>query len=134
MAHSVEVRLPFLDRRVANFALSLPPGLVFREGITKLLLRGALRGLVPERVLARREKIGYETPERAWFNAPGGRARIAQIVLDPSVRSSGRYDWAVFERDLAAGAWSDVRALWRVVNVELWLRSAASAPLSSKVA
>lgn len=134
MAHSVEVRLPFLDRRVANFALSLPPALVFREGVSKLLLRRALHGLVPERVLARRDKIGYETPERAWLNAPAGRARLAQIVLDPSVRASGRYDWTVLERELAAGAWSDVRALWRVVNVELWLRSVASANLSSKVA
>jgi asparagine synthase (glutamine-hydrolysing) len=123
MAHSVEMRMPFLDRRVADFALSLPPSLVFKGGVTKRLLRDALRGVVPDAVLDRREKVGYETPERSWFNDPAARGRIAQVVLDPGARKSGRYDTAALERDFAAGSWSDVGALWRVVNVELWLRS-----------
>jgi asparagine synthase (glutamine-hydrolysing) len=131
MAHSVEMRMPFLDRRVAEFALSLPPSMVFDKGVTKRVLRAALRGLVPDAVLDRREKVGYETPERAWFDDPGGRAQIARIVLDPSVRASGRYDVAALERDYAAGAWSDAGALWRVLNVELWLRSLA--PVGSVV-
>ncbi|HYM55457.1 MAG TPA: asparagine synthase (glutamine-hydrolyzing) [Solirubrobacteraceae bacterium] len=125
MAHSVEVRLPFLDRRVAELALSLPPSMVFHDGLTKRALRGALRGVVPDRVLDRREKVGYETPEQSWFHTPAARTRFAQVVLDPSLRASGRYDVAAFERDVAAGVWRDVRALWRAVNVELWLRSLA---------
>jgi asparagine synthase (glutamine-hydrolysing) len=125
MAHSVEVRLPFLDRRIAEFALSLPARLVYHNGITKLALREALRGLVPDGVLDRREKIGYETPEQTWFNEPDARMCLAEIVLDPSLRASRRYDDAAFERDLAAGAWRDVGALWRAVNVELWLQSVA---------
>ncbi len=123
MAHSVEMRMPFLDRRVADFALSLPPSMVFEGGFTKRALRAALRGLVPDGVLDRREKVGYETPEQVWFNDPAGRARIGQIVLDPSLRASGRYDTAALEREFAAGSWSDVGALWRVLNVELWQRS-----------
>jgi asparagine synthase (glutamine-hydrolysing) len=128
MAHSVEVRLPFLDRRIAEFAFSLPPSMVFHDGLTKRALRDALRGLVPDRVLDRRDKVGYETPEQMWFNTPVARARLAQVVLDPSIRASGRYNVAEFERDVVAGAWRDVRALWRAVNIELWLRSSA-APL-----
>lgn len=131
MAHSVEMRMPFLDRRVAEFALSLPPSMVFDKGVTKRVLRSALRGVVPDAVLDRREKVGYETPERAWFEDSDGRARIAQIVLDPSVRTSGRYDTTALERDFAAGSWSDAGALWRVLNVELWLRSLA--PVGSVV-
>ncbi len=127
MAHSVEMRMPFLDRRIADYALSLPASLVFAGGVTKRVLRAAVRGIVPDRVLDRREKVGYETPERAWFNDPAGRTSIARVVLDPSVRASGRYDTAALERDFAAGSWSDVSALWRVVNVELWLRSFTAA-------
>jgi asparagine synthase (glutamine-hydrolysing) len=134
MAHSVEMRMPLLDRRVAEFALSLPPSMVFAGGVTKRVLREALRGLVPDAVLDRREKVGYETPERAWFEDPAARARIAQIVLDPSVRASGRYDTAALERDLATGSWSDARALWRVMNVELWLRSFAPAAAVARAA
>ncbi len=125
MAHSIEVRMPFLDHRIAEFAFSLPASSVVGDGVTKCALRAALRGLVPDRVLDRREKVGYETPEQTWLNMPVARARLAEIVLDPSLRASGRYEVAAFERDLAAGAWSDVHALWRVVSVELWLRSIA---------
>lgn len=126
MAHSIEVRLPFLDRRIAEFAFSLPADMVFRNGVTKLALREAMRGLVPGRVLDRRDKVGYETPEANWFSAPVARARLAEIVLDPCVIANGRYDTAALERDLAAGVWRDVGALWRAINVELWLRSLAA--------
>jgi len=125
MAHSIEVRLPFLDRHIAEFAFSLPASQVFCDGVTKLALRSALRGLVPDRVLDRRDKVGYETPQESWFNTPVARACLAEIVLDPSLLASGRYDAAALETDLAGGVWRDVGALWRVVNVELWLRSLA---------
>ena len=46
MAYSREVRLPFLDRRVAEFALSVPPTFLYSEGVTKRVLRQAMRGLV----------------------------------------------------------------------------------------
>jgi asparagine synthase (glutamine-hydrolysing) len=122
MAHSVEVRLPFLDRRVAEFALSLPPNLLFDGDTTKRIVRDAVRGLVPHMVLDRREKVGYETPEEAWFNSDNGRTRLAEILLDPSALANGRYAAAEIEHDLARGSWRDVKALWRAVNVELWLR------------
>jgi asparagine synthase (glutamine-hydrolysing) len=134
MAHSVEMRMPFLDRRVAEYALSLPPGEVYRDGVTKRALRTALRGWVPDRVLDRREKVGYETPERRWFDEPAGRERIAQVVLDPSARASGRYDQAALERDYATGSWRNASALWRVLNVELWLRSLAPAGVVAQAA
>jgi asparagine synthase (glutamine-hydrolysing) len=123
MAHSVEVRMPFLDSRIAELAFSLPTSLVFCDGVTKRALRDSLRGLVPDRILDRREKVGYETPEEVWFNTPVARRRLAEIVLDPDARASGRYDATAVERDLASGAWSDVNGLWRAVNVELWLAS-----------
>jgi asparagine synthase (glutamine-hydrolysing) len=125
MAHSVEVRMPFLDSRIAELAFSLPTSLVFSNGVTKRVLRDSLRGLVPDRILDRREKVGYETPEEIWFNTPLARRRLAEIVLDRDARSSGRYNATALERDLASGSWGDVNGLWRAVNVELWLASAA---------
>lgn len=134
MAHSVEVRMPFLDRHLADFAFSLPAEMVFGEGVTKRALRAALRGLVPDRVLDRREKVGYETPEQRWFNTPAARRRLAEIVLDSPRRSSGRYDLGALERDLASGSWRDLGGLWRAVNVELWLGSVASPSVARQVA
>jgi len=135
MAHSIEVRLPFLDRRVAEYALSLAPEVVFRDGYRKQVLRDAVRGLVPGDVLGRRDKVGYETPEAQWFGSVEGRGRIAEILLDRDGRAGadGLYERSSVERDLAAGAWRDVAAIWRAVNAELWLRAFATTPAAVAV-
>lgn len=121
MAHGVEVRLPFLDYRVVEFGLSASPDLLYRDGVTKRLLRDAARGLVPDAVLDRRDKIGYETPESIWMNEPGMRDRVASALLDPG--SKGTVVRSEIEMDLAHGRWRDPNAIWRALNVELWLRA-----------
>jgi asparagine synthase (glutamine-hydrolysing) len=122
MAHSREVRLPLLDRRVAEYALSLPSAFAFRPGMTKRILRDAARGLVPQGVLARRDKVGFETPQARWLNAPGARARIADSLLDGRGRGRGLYDTSTIEADVHAGRWRDSNAIWRALNLEQWLR------------
>jgi asparagine synthase (glutamine-hydrolysing) len=119
MAFGVEVRLPFLDPGVAEFALSLPTSLVWEAGVTKRVLRDAVRGVVPDVVLDRRDKVGYEPPEKAWFATESVRQRVADIALN-GTHSRGIIGKEIV-RDLASGAWRDTRAVWRVVNVELWL-------------
>jgi asparagine synthase (glutamine-hydrolysing) len=120
MAHSVEVRLPFLDRRVAEFALSLRARMLVSDGISKRVLRDAARDAVPAVVLDRRDKVGYETPEASWFGAPEVRRRLGEVLLDERARSRGWYATAALERDVAGG-WRDVGAMWRALNAELWL-------------
>lgn len=68
MRFSVESRVPFLTTDMADFMFSLPECyLVSSEGETKHLLRSALRGIVPDVVLDRRDKIGFATPEQQWL-------------------------------------------------------------------
>jgi asparagine synthase (glutamine-hydrolysing) len=121
MAHSREVRLPFLDRRIAEFALSLPAGFLYRDGLTKAILRDAVRGLVPQTILARRDKIGYEPPQARWFSEPAFVARICEVLLDSQARARGYYDSAAIEADARAGRWRDPNGIWRALNLELWL-------------
>jgi asparagine synthase (glutamine-hydrolysing) len=128
MAHSVEVRLPYLDRRVAEFALSLPVDLIYRDGVTKWGLRQALRGTVPDLILDRDDKVGYEPPQARWLSSPRAMARLSAVLLDAT--AAGRYDTNALEQDLRAGAWRDHLAVWRAANVELWLRSSAAKPES----
>lgn len=127
MASSVEVRLPFLDPHLAEFALSLPPGLLWRDGISKHVLRESARGIVPDSVLARRDKVAYETPESRWLGSADGRAQIAEILLDRESR--GPHSRAEVERDLAAGGWRSTAGIWRAVNVELWLAALSRVPV-----
>ena len=70
MAFGVESRVPFVSRPVIDFALSLPEEyLVGPQGETKTLLRQAMRGIVPDAVLDRRDKIAFQTPEDEWMRA-----------------------------------------------------------------
>lgn len=68
MRFSIESRVPFLTTQLADFALTLPEEhLVSLQGESKHLLRAAMRGIVPDAVLDRRDKIGFATPERVWL-------------------------------------------------------------------
>jgi asparagine synthase (glutamine-hydrolysing) len=77
MAHSREVRLPFCDYRLAELALSLPPGQLMGDAQTKGLLRESMRGILPESVRARWNKQGFRPPQETWF-----RGRLLTIAED----------------------------------------------------
>ena len=66
MAHSLELRVPFLDTKVANLAKSLPDKFKWRGGVTKYLLREAFKKIIPE-TTRKRKKLGFPTPIRDWF-------------------------------------------------------------------
>jgi asparagine synthase (glutamine-hydrolysing) len=66
MAHSLEVRHPFLDHRIVDFALSLPPEWQLSHGWTKNIMRASLSEL-PDAVRWRRDKRGFITAEEAWL-------------------------------------------------------------------
>ncbi len=68
MAWSIESRVPFCDRELAEYLLSLPEEyLIDMEGRTKSVFRAAMKGLVPDEILERRDKIGFSTPEAKWL-------------------------------------------------------------------
>lgn len=68
MRFSVESRVPFLTANIANFLFSLPEEfLISKDGETKSIFRSAMRGIVPDEILDRRDKIGFSTPEYDWL-------------------------------------------------------------------
>src|SRR3989344_965379 len=67
MAHSLELRVPFLDREVAKLAEALPPKLKWKEGITKYILREAFKNILSEST-RKRKKLGFPTPIAGWLD------------------------------------------------------------------
>lgn len=128
MAHGREVRLPFLDRRIVEFAFSIPTTFVHRQGVTKRVLREAMRGIVPDAILDRRDKIGFEPPQAAWLSGPSGMSLAREILLDDRARARGLYDLQAIGDDIRAGSWRDHHAIWRALSVELWLHAFARTP------
>jgi asparagine synthase (glutamine-hydrolysing) len=122
MAWSREVRLPFLDRRIAEFALSLPTWFLYRDGVTKRILRDIGRGLVPDDILGRRDKVGFEPPQRTWLNDERFCRFVGEVLLDRRAEERGLYDRTAVEADLKQGSWRDTPGIWRALNAELWLR------------
>jgi asparagine synthase (glutamine-hydrolysing) len=73
MAHAIEARVPFLDYRLVELALGLPDSFKIRGATTKVVLRDAMRGILPESIRVRMDKIGFATAETQWMRqeAPG---------------------------------------------------------------
>lgn len=67
MAHAVEVRLPFLDHTLIEFLFSLPPSLKIHNGWTKWLLRKSVEDILPKEIVWRKDKVGFEPPQKLWM-------------------------------------------------------------------
>ena len=85
MAASLEARVPFLDHKVAEFAMSLPSHLKLRDGTGKWILRKAIDGIVPPEVLCR-PKQGFGVPLGKWFR---GELRAGQLVSTGTPAAAG---------------------------------------------
>jgi asparagine synthase (glutamine-hydrolysing) len=69
MAHAVEVRPPFLDHRIVEFAATLPASFKIRGSCQKFLLKELMRGKLPP-AIRRRKKIGFDIPVHDWLRGP----------------------------------------------------------------
>ncbi len=78
MAHGIEVRMPFMDWRLVTYCFGLPALSKAGDSWTKRVLRAAMRGIVPDVVLDRRTKIGFNSPMIEWFN--GGLANMMELL------------------------------------------------------
>ena len=125
MAHSVEARVPFLDYRLVEFVFSLSMDQLIRRGTTKVILREAMKGRLPEKVRTRMDKMGFVTPEDQWFRGPL-KSHVEAIVSSKSFDERGYFDVGEIKKAFAehcAGKANLGTMIWRWVNLELWFRT-----------
>jgi asparagine synthase (glutamine-hydrolysing) len=120
MHWSIESRVPFLTTRLAEFTLTLPEDLlVSHSGQTKSILRESLKGIVPKEILERKDKIGFETPERSWLEDL--RPQLADwtggLHLLPNVNQKEALK-AVQVSLSSKLKYSSIA--WRVINLSRW--------------
>ncbi len=70
MAHSREVRLPFLNHELVEFVFALPSSFKIKEGFTKWILRKSMESILPAGSTWTPGKTGYEPPQRQWMQQP----------------------------------------------------------------
>jgi asparagine synthase (glutamine-hydrolysing) len=123
MAHSLEVRVPFLDNDLVDLALRIPPSLNYREADGKLILRRAMSGVLPAEMIGRR-KQGFSPPDRSWYRGPT-MAYIREILLSPRSLERGYFEPAFVRRLLAEHVEGRVNhrlVIWSLLSFEWWNR------------
>ena len=123
MAHSLEGRVPFLDHRLVELLYGLDARQLYERGTTKIVLRQALSDLLPPVVRARRDKLGFVTPEQRFFHGRLGDF-AAEVFRSPELRERGLVDGdEALERLTRHRAGSPAGfELWRALSTELWAR------------
>lgn len=119
MAHSVEVRLPFLDHRIAELAAGLPSSALIADGQTKWIVRQALRRVGLTEAAERHDKIGFATPEGEWLRGP-----LREWAHEHVMAASRR---AYYRPGAVEAAWHSflagrlgTAAIWRIAHAEAW--------------
>jgi asparagine synthase (glutamine-hydrolysing) len=123
MAHSLEVRPPFLDHRIVEFAARLPENLKIRGDKLKFVLRELMKDKLPRPVVNRR-KEGFDIPAHHWLRT-SLKALLMDTVNERSVRESGIFSWPAVKATLDAHM--NRRAnlgyhLWGLLILFLWMK------------
>jgi asparagine synthase (glutamine-hydrolysing) len=124
MYYSIENRSPFLDRELFDFCYTIPNRYLIRDGFNKVVLRDAVRGLAPECVLDKRQKVGFNAPVESFLDARDPQVH-AQLTGDSPVFDIIRRDKVeqlLSKRDLPN---SESKFLFYFVNTKLFLEDNA---------
>jgi len=117
MGASLEARVPFLDHKFVELAMSIPTRIKIGDGRLKYLLKKTVRGLIPQELIDR-PKQGFGVPVHEWFFGRLGERTRAE--LDRFCRETGYFDRREVFRLLDAGAGVQV---WYLLNFALWWRA-----------
>lgn len=125
MRFSIEARVPFLDYRLVEKTLATQSDLILKNGMTKSILREAMKNILPEKIRSRRDKIGFETPQEKWFKKESWQKIIFGILKSKSFKER-----EIIDPDKAIEMYENYLAdkinisteIWKWIHLELWFR------------
>ncbi|MCL4472651.1 MAG: asparagine synthase (glutamine-hydrolyzing) [Actinobacteria bacterium] len=122
MAHSIESRVPFLDRRLVDLAASIPSSAKVSGDDPKLILKSVARGRVPESIITRR-KQGFSAPIDSWFVGALG-AEVRELLLGERASARGFFSRPYLEKLIkrCLEQKKDIWRIWSLVTFEMWCR------------
>jgi asparagine synthase (glutamine-hydrolysing) len=126
MRFSVEARVPFLDYRLVESLLSLPSHFIIRDGMTKYILRQSMKGIIPEKIRLRHDKVGFDAPQEKWFRNEIFNDYILKILSSNTFESRGIANSIKVKemfRKHSNGKSDASKEIWKCINLELWFRT-----------
>jgi asparagine synthase (glutamine-hydrolysing) len=124
MAVSLEARVPLLDHRIAEFALNLPPQMKLNGSRTKIILRHAVKRLVPDLVIDK-PKEGFSIPMKHWLTG-SLRPMMMDLLSNATVQRRGYFHPQVVStwiQEHLDGRVNHSHRLWALMVLELWHRA-----------
>jgi asparagine synthase (glutamine-hydrolysing) len=123
MAHSLEVRPPFLDHRIVEFAASLPRRYAVSGANSKVILRELMKDKLPRSVISKK-KIGLDIPVHDWFRGHL-RPLLVDTLTQKAVNDSGLFRWAYIESLMSRHMQRKANYgyhLWGLLTLFLWMK------------
>lgn len=125
MWFSLESRLPFLDYRLVENLLAMNGETKIRNGITKAILRDSMKGILPEKIRSRKDKIGFGTPQDEWFRME----KFQKLTFDLLNSNEFKYRNLIntskainlYKRHISRKI-NISNEIWKWINLELWFR------------
>lgn len=125
MAFSLEARVPFLDHRLVEATLNADGRDIIVNGMTKAPLREAMKGILPEKIRLRIDKIGFGTPQDEWFREKEFQTIVYEILNSDSFKSRN-----IINTEIAKQLYQQhldfkiniSKEIWKWIHLELWFR------------
>jgi asparagine synthase (glutamine-hydrolysing) len=123
MAHSIESRVPFLNKNISEYVFSLKESFLHsNEGITKNILRNSLQGIIPSQILNRKDKIGFATSEFQILQQNPSQLFNAIEILD-RFRLFNKERLYKFMKTSLKKINNMDKTPWRILNLALWVEA-----------
>ena len=125
MRFSLESRVPFLDHRLVQKVLATPANQLIHKGMTKYILREAMKGILPESIRLRQDKVGFATPQDKWFRTRQFSEYIPDIINSNQFKAMGYIDQnkatKLYQKHLNKEV-NIAKEIWKWINIDLWCR------------
>jgi asparagine synthase (glutamine-hydrolysing) len=108
MKHSIETRLPFIDYKFVEQAISLDDNLKFKNGYLKYLLRKIVENILPKNIVFRKNKFGFEAPSDTWIN---DYKRNMELEIENS---------ELLKNIININKFNDNLLFWKLFNIAVW--------------
>jgi asparagine synthase (glutamine-hydrolysing) len=121
MMQSIEIRSPFMDYRLMEFAFSIPNEYKFREGVTKIIQRETIGTRLPDSITKNRQKIGFRTPFIDYITKDSPfKSYITDLLHSEAFTSKKIWDAAKIRKMFEDPARNPEFPYWRIINLEVW--------------